>query len=285
MSPPAPHVRTTCPRNHITSSLPPHVPLHPKSFPHQVHASVRPAAPEIVSGEWLLHADSSTVQLAVLSDRPLAGIRTEPGYFSGGDASTPPTRPFTRHWSALAARATRFYRWHIDTALYDLSPPRIMTLHVLRIPHRLPQVCRYDEGTTAFVAGKTMWVLLPPELESVAVRAHHSTRLGLEYEGLEVELGALPPWEEAQDVAGVTGELVFRVHPCGATELFINSLLEGTACKAVLYPDSAHLTDLQDLPYTMQCPAIAPHVRSLLPLSSAPTNSSPSFPPEAHLPV
>jgi hypothetical protein len=69
-------------------------------------------------------------------------------------------------------------------------------------------------GTTAFVAGRTMWALLPPELKSVAVRARvvyaphpyvwmgpthaKSTRLGLECEGLEVELGALPQWEEAQ---------------------------------------------------------------------------------------
>ncbi|KAJ7856482.1 hypothetical protein B0H14DRAFT_3448413 [Mycena olivaceomarginata] len=78
-----------------------------------------------------------------------------------------------------AARATHFYRWHIDAA-YDLSPPCVMTLYVLRVPRGLPQVCRYDDGTgdalsiplgtTAFVAGKTMWVLLPPELKSVVVR-------------------------------------------------------------------------------------------------------------------
>jgi hypothetical protein len=99
-----------------------------------------------------------------------------------------------------------------------------MTLYALRVPRGLPQVCRYDDGmgdalsvplgTTAFVTGRTMWVLLPPELKSVVVRARvmhaphpyvwmgpahaKSTRLGLECEGLEVELGALPPWEEAQ---------------------------------------------------------------------------------------
>jgi hypothetical protein len=123
-----------------------------------------------------------------------------------------------------AAGATRFYRWHIDAALYDLSPPRVTTLYALRVPRGPPQVCRYDDGTgdalpvplgtTAFVAGKTMWTLLPPELKSVAVRARvryaphpyvwmgpahaKSTGLGLECEGLEMELGALPPWEEAK---------------------------------------------------------------------------------------
>ncbi|KAJ7898946.1 hypothetical protein B0H14DRAFT_3424282 [Mycena olivaceomarginata] len=60
------------------------------------------------------------------------------------------------------------------------------------------------------------------------------------------------------------------------------------AREAALYPDGAHLTDLKevrDLLYAMQRPAIAPPVRSLLPLSSAPTKGSPSFPPEARLPV
>jgi hypothetical protein len=79
----------------------------------------------------------------------------------------------------------------------------------------------------------------------------------------------------------VTGELAFQVHPCGAVELLIDSRLEGMAREAVLYPDGTHLTDLKevrDLLYTMQRPAIVPHVRSLLPLSSAPTNGSPLLP-------
>ncbi|KAJ7694312.1 hypothetical protein B0H14DRAFT_2206085, partial [Mycena olivaceomarginata] len=208
----------------------------------------------------------------------------------------------------MAARATRFYHWHIDATLYELPPPRVMTLYALRVPRGLPQVCRYDNGmgdalsvplgTTAFVAGRTMGVLLPLELKSVAVRARvmyaphpyvwmgpahtKSTRLGLECEGLE--LGALPPWEEAQRKTlpvvrntpslpprltpritlthmAVTGELAFQVHPCGAAELLIDSLPEGAVREAALYPDGAHLTDLKevrDLLYTMQRPAIVP---------------------------
>ena len=31
---------------------------------------------------------------------------------------------------------TRFYRWHIDAALYDLSPPRVTTLYAVRVPLR-----------------------------------------------------------------------------------------------------------------------------------------------------
>ncbi|KAJ7847009.1 hypothetical protein B0H14DRAFT_3454068 [Mycena olivaceomarginata] len=177
-------------------------------------------------------------------------------------------------------------------------------------------VCRYDDGTgdvltvplgtTAFAAGKTMWALLPPELKSVAVRARvryaphpyvwmgpvhaKSTGLGLECEGLEeAKLKTLPvvrntpslhprlaprttltrmvfvALEEPSD-----GRVGVRVHPCGAAGLLIESLPEG---------------EVRDLLNTMQRPAIVPHVRSLLPLSSAPTNGSPSFPPEARLPV
>ncbi|KAJ7847010.1 hypothetical protein B0H14DRAFT_2583859 [Mycena olivaceomarginata] len=166
-------------------------------------------------------------------------------------------------------------------------------------------VCRYDDGTgdvltvplgtTAFAAGKTMWALLPPELKSVAVRARVSRR------GWDSSArGSRCSWRaaamgggEAQDVAGPLeepsdGRVGVRVHPCGAAGLLIESLPEGVACEAALYSDGAHLTDLKevrDLLNTMQRPAIVPHVCSLLPLSSAPTNGSPSFPPEARLPV
>lgn len=123
-----------------------------------------------------------------------------------------------------AAGATRFYRWHIDAALYDLSPPRVTTLFALNVPSGPKQVCRYDDGTgdelsvplgtTAFVSGKNMFDLLPSALKSVAVRtrvkyaphpyvwmapAHaKSTGLGIECEGLEMDLSELPPWEETK---------------------------------------------------------------------------------------
>ncbi|KAJ7310862.1 hypothetical protein DFH08DRAFT_974260 [Mycena albidolilacea] len=75
-----------------------------------------------------------------------------------------------------------------------------------------------------------------------------STRLGLKCEGLEVELGALLPWEEAQrKTLPVVRELVFQVHPCSAAELLIDSLPEGMAHEAALYPDGTHLTDLKEV--------------------------------------
>lgn len=119
---------------------------------------------------------------------------------------------------------TRFYRWHIDAALYDLSPPKVTTLYGIKVPQGPKQKCRYDDGTgdelevppgtTAFVSGKTMFDILPSELKSLAVRskvkyaphpyvwmapAHAlSTGLGIESEGLELPLEELPPWEESR---------------------------------------------------------------------------------------
>lgn len=119
---------------------------------------------------------------------------------------------------------TRFYRWHIDAALYDLSPPKVTTLYGIQVPNGPMQVCRYDDGTndelpvplgtTAFVSGKTMFDILPKDLKSVAVRAKvkyaphpyvwmaparaNSTGLGIETEGHELPLDELPTWEESK---------------------------------------------------------------------------------------
>ncbi|KAE9394487.1 Clavaminate synthase-like protein [Gymnopus androsaceus JB14] len=157
---------------------------------------------------------------------------------------------------------TRFYRWHMDAALYDLSPPRVTALYAIRVPQGPKQTCRYDDGsgdelslplgTTAFVSGQTMFHLLPSELKSVAVRAKvkyaphpfvwmaparaKSTGLGIESDGLEMPLNELPPWSEENVKIypvlwknPVTKALSFQVHPCGATELIISPLPTGAA--------------------------------------------------------
>jgi xanthine dioxygenase len=121
-----------------------------------------------------------------------------------------------------AAGVTRFYRWHIDAALYDLNPPKVTTLYAIHVPQGARQTCRYDDstgdelpvplGTTAFVSGKTMFDILPREFQSLAVRARvryaphpyvwmgpaaaHSTGLAIENEGKELPLSELPPWTE-----------------------------------------------------------------------------------------
>jgi len=189
---------------------------------------------------------------------------------------------------------TRFYRWHIDAALYDLSPPRVTTLYGLKVPKGPHQVCRYDDGTgdelevplgtTAFVSGRTMFDILPKELKSLAVRSKvryaphpyvwmapaHAlpTGLGIESEGLELPLSELPPWEEERRKVlpvvwknPVTGNLHFEVHPCGAAELLVDPLPSGASREGALYPDGVHITDLKEvreLLYKMQRPAIAP---------------------------
>ncbi|KAH6911158.1 alpha-ketoglutarate dependent xanthine dioxygenase [Coprinopsis sp. MPI-PUGE-AT-0042] len=189
---------------------------------------------------------------------------------------------------------TRFYRWHIDAALYDLNPPRVTTLYGLTVPQGNPQVVRYDDGTsdelavplgtTAFVSGTTMFDILPREYKSLAVRtkvqyaphpyvwmapAHAmSTGLGIESEGLELPLEELPAWEESKIKVfpvlwknPVTGKLHFQVHPCGAQELIIAPLPSSASKEGALYPDGAHIKDIKEVRkilYTMQRPAIAP---------------------------
>lgn len=122
---------------------------------------------------------------------------------------------------------TRFYRWHIDAALYDYNPPRATTLYGITVPGGDRQTVRYSDdddpsgetlsvplGTTAFVSGKKMFQILPPELKSLAVRtsvryaphpyvwmapAHaKSDGLGIVNEGLELPLTELPEWEESK---------------------------------------------------------------------------------------
>ena len=68
---------------------------------------------------------------------------------------------------------TRFYRWHIDAALYDLEPPRVTSLMAVKVPKTELQTLRYDDGTndnlklsrgsTAFASSYKMFDLLSEE--------------------------------------------------------------------------------------------------------------------------
>ncbi|BGP14834.1 hypothetical protein JCM10213_002727 [Rhodosporidiobolus nylandii] len=194
-----------------------------------------------------------------------------------------------------AAGFTRFYRWHIDAALYQRDPPKVTTLYGLAMPQQKKNVVRYDDGTsdelevplggTAFTSGKLTFDLLPPHLKSLAVRAKvryaphpyvwmsggksRSTGLGMESDGKEIPLEDLPPWEEKYIKTlpicwknPVTGALHLQVHPSGVHELLVDPL-PSTAERTpeTLYPDGAHLTDLKqvrELIYEMQRPGIAP---------------------------
>ncbi|TFK47314.1 Clavaminate synthase-like protein [Heliocybe sulcata] len=189
---------------------------------------------------------------------------------------------------------TRFFRWHIDAALYNLSPPKVTTLYGIQVPQGPKQTVRYDDGSgdelqvpvapTAFVSTKTMFDMLSPELKSVAVRgrvkyAPHpyvwmstaklvNNGLAVETEGREVPYEELPPWEESKIKVhpmlwknAVTGELHFQVHPTCAAEIYVAALPAHSRKEGELYPEGAHLTDLKEvraLLYQMQRPAIAP---------------------------
>ncbi|RDW75730.1 hypothetical protein BP5796_06551 [Coleophoma crateriformis] len=68
---------------------------------------------------------------------------------------------------------THFYRWHIDSAMYALNPPRVTSLMAVQVPQGRRQLCRYDDGsgeemevplgTTAFFSGYTAYEILSTE--------------------------------------------------------------------------------------------------------------------------
>jgi hypothetical protein len=117
--------------------------------------------------------------------------------------------------------ATRFFRWHMDAALYKFDPPKVTALYGLRVREGPLQVVRYDDGsgdelpvplgTTAFISGKVMFDILPRKWKSFAVRARAryaphpfewiqgaravSTGFGIVSEGLETPFEQLSEWE------------------------------------------------------------------------------------------
>lgn len=175
---------------------------------------------------------------------------------------------------------TRFYRWHIDAALYGLAPPIATTLLAVKVPGGRRQTCRYDDGTgdvldvplgtTAFVSGYEMFDQLSPENQELArttrveyaphpyiwmsgARAR-STGLGLETEGKEIPLDQLPPIEEEKIQIlpmcwknPVTGKLALQVHPSAVRKLHLK---DGTVVD--------DLKEVRDTVYRLQRPGIAP---------------------------
>lgn len=148
---------------------------------------------------------------------------------------------------------TRFYRWHIDAALFgDLNPPLVTSLFAERVPSGRTQTVLYDDGsnqslqvplgTTAFVSGYTMFDLLSPEQKAFALGtkveyAPHpyvwiSTAksrpngLGMISDGLETPVSSLPPFKES-DIQilpmvwqnPVTGRLALQIHPSPVRKL------------------------------------------------------------------
>ncbi len=165
---------------------------------------------------------------------------------------------------------TRFYRWHIDAALYKRHPPKVTTLLALEVPENRQQTVLYDDGSgdtlpvglgaTAFVSGYRAFRDLSPEQQRYALRtraryAPHPyvwmrnaraipTGLGLVSQGKELDRAELPPFEQAEIatlplvwVNPVTLEPALQVHACCVEALItgdetVDDLAE---CRRLLY--------------------------------------------------
>jgi alpha-ketoglutarate-dependent taurine dioxygenase len=175
---------------------------------------------------------------------------------------------------------TRFYRWHIDAALYGMKPPVVTTLLAVKVPAGRRQICRYDDGTgdeldvplgtTAFVSGYTMYDILSEEQKEFArtTRVEYaphpyvwmsgaksrSTGLGMVCEDLEIPLTDLPPIEEEKIQIlpmcwknPVDGRLAIQIHPSAVRKLHLK--------------DGSVIDDLErvrQICYDIQRPGIAP---------------------------
>ncbi|EFW99197.1 alpha-ketoglutarate dependent xanthine dioxygenase [Grosmannia clavigera kw1407] len=175
---------------------------------------------------------------------------------------------------------THFYRWHIDSAMYDLDPPLVTSLFAASVPKGRRQICRYDDGsgeemelplgTTAFVSGYRMYDLLS-EADKEFVRtstieygAHpyiwmsraksRSNGLGLLSEGLELPDDELPAieWSKIRRYPMVwknpeTGKLAMMVYPTPVRKIHLQ---DGTVMD--------ELEQVRETIYRLQRPAISP---------------------------
>ncbi|KAL2824436.1 taurine catabolism dioxygenase [Aspergillus pseudoustus] len=175
---------------------------------------------------------------------------------------------------------TRFYRWHIDAALYGLYPPCVTTLLAVRVPKGRRQTLRYDDGsgetldvplgTTAFVSGERMFELLSEEDKDfvlgskieyaphpyIWMSAAHSlpTGLGLYSENLELAASDLPPVDASKIQIlpmvwknPVTGKPALQIHPSAIRKIH---LADGTIID--------ELSRVREIVYNLQRPAISP---------------------------
>lgn len=180
-------------------------------------------------------------------------------------------------------KRTRFYRWHIDSALYDLSPPKVTTLLGIKVPPATQtQTIDYDDGSgeklellqgaTCFVSGNAAYERLSEAekefaLNTVVEYAPHpyifispakATKDGLTMvsEGKEAAFSDLPPWEESKIkklpmvwTNPLTKKHHLQVHGCCLYKLHTN--VNG---KTVVL----ELEDARKKVHSMMRPAISP---------------------------
>ncbi len=169
-----------------------------------------------------------------------------------------------------AAGLTRFYRWHIDAALYELHPPKVTTLLALKVPEGPAQTVVYDDGTddtlsvplgtTAFVSGEKAFDLLSPAQRAWALKTQaryaphpyvwmrngraRSNGLGLVTEGRELTRAELPEFDPAKITTlplvwknPATGKLALQLHAYCVEDLITDGkpVSDLAACRAILY--------------------------------------------------
>ncbi|CDO94289.1 unnamed protein product [Kluyveromyces dobzhanskii CBS 2104] len=180
---------------------------------------------------------------------------------------------------AFEEHKTRFYRWHIDSALYDLSPPVVTTLLGIHVPPASrKQTVHYEDtgdvlevtqGATAFVSGSNAFESLSKEdqeraLKTTVVYAPHpyifisparatSDGLTMVSDGKEMPFEELPPWEKSKVkrlplvwTNPVTKKHHLQVHGCCIHQLV---LPDGTVLE---------LEDARKEVYRLMRPAIHP---------------------------
>ncbi|GMM36153.1 hypothetical protein DASC09_034780 [Saccharomycopsis crataegensis] len=179
-----------------------------------------------------------------------------------------------------AAGQTRFYRWHIDSALYELSPPKCTTLLGIHVPGAdEQQKIVYEDtkeefsltkGATAFISGAIAFNLLSKgdqelAMNTTVVYAPHpyifigrskatSDGLTMVSEGKELSFDELPEWEESKVkklplvwTDPITGEHSLQVHGCCIFNLVRNKTGERLG-----------LEESRQEVYRLMRPAIAP---------------------------
>lgn len=175
---------------------------------------------------------------------------------------------------------TRYYRWHIDAALYGLAPPVATSLLAVRVPGGRTQTVVYDDGTgeqmtvplgtTAFASGYAMYDQLSSEDQEfvrttkVEYAPHpyiwmssaksRSDGLGIVSEGKELPLADLPTIEEDKIQIlpmcwrnPLTGRLALQVHPSAIRRLH---LADGTVIE--------DLDTVRQIVHKLQRPGISP---------------------------
>lgn len=214
---------------------------------------------------------------------------TDPGNENGEEIKLTHPSHTTFHHDPLSPEQiqekhqTRFYRWHIDSALYDLSPPLVTTLLGIKVPPPThTQIIDYDDGTgdvlkltqgaTCFVSGAAAFARLSDEEKDFALNttveyAPHpyifispakATKDGLTMvsEDKEKKLEELPLWESSKVkklpmvwTNPVTKKHHLQVHGCCLYRLHTK---RGEKTEVL------ELEDARNKVHSMMRPAIAP---------------------------